>query len=298
MAFPSNPFADGPAPDDEVDQGLVLSAKEGNREALEQLVSRHQAWIYNLALRMLYWPQDAEDTTQEVLIKVITKLSTYEGRSSFRTWLYRIVANHVLNLKRRSWEDRMTFAWYTQALESTPDLDLPDPNHVPADVHVLVKEAQISCTSAVLLCLDREQRLIYILADLFGVTDILGGELLGMNRENFRQKLARARRDLNRFTQNECGLINPANPCRCARKTRGFIQAGYVDPQKLIFASSHLMRVRDVAPSTRDDLEALDDAYAVLHREHPFHQPPDFVAALRRLINHEEFQSLLNGPRD
>lgn len=296
MATVSNPFAGHSAPDDEEDRALVLSAQDGSREALEQLVSRHQAWIYNIALRMLYWPQDAEDTTQEVLIKLITKLSTYEGRSSFRTWLYRIVVNHVLNLKRRAWEDRMTFAWYTEALENTPDLDLPDPNHVPADVQVLVKEAQLSCTSALLLCLDREQRLIYILADLFGVTDVLGGDLLGVSRETFRQKLARARRDLNHFTQNECGLINPANPCRCARKTQGFIQAGYVDPKKLIFATTHVMRVRDVAPETRDDLEALDDAYAALHREHPFHHPPDFVAALRRLVDHEQFQSLLGRP--
>jgi RNA polymerase sigma factor (sigma-70 family) len=49
---------------------------------------------------MLYHPQDAEDATQEILVKALTALSSYEGRSSFRTWLYRIVVNHVLNAKR------------------------------------------------------------------------------------------------------------------------------------------------------------------------------------------------------
>jgi RNA polymerase sigma factor (sigma-70 family) len=49
---------------------------------------------------MLHHPQDAEDATQEILIKVLTRLSSFEGRSSFRTWLYRIVVNHVLNMKR------------------------------------------------------------------------------------------------------------------------------------------------------------------------------------------------------
>ena len=94
----SNPLADN-SPDHE-DQSLVLRARSGDRQALEDLVHRHQAWIYNIAVRMLHHPQDAEDATQEILIKVLTRLSSFEGRSSFRTWLYRIVVNHVLNMKR------------------------------------------------------------------------------------------------------------------------------------------------------------------------------------------------------
>jgi DNA-directed RNA polymerase specialized sigma24 family protein len=94
-----NPLAESPATDPE-DRALVLRAKSGDRAALEELVRRHQAWIYNIDVRMLYHPQDAEDATQEILVKALTALSSYEGRSSFRTWLYRIVVNHVLNAKR------------------------------------------------------------------------------------------------------------------------------------------------------------------------------------------------------
>jgi RNA polymerase sigma factor (sigma-70 family) len=93
-----NPLADNSA--DHEDQKLVLRVRSGDRKALEELVRIHQAWIYNIAVRMLYHPQDAEDATQEILIKVLTQLSSFEGRSSFRTWLYRIVVNHVLNTKR------------------------------------------------------------------------------------------------------------------------------------------------------------------------------------------------------
>src|SRR5579862_7585901 len=95
-----NPPADNSA--DHEDQKLVLRARSGDRKALEELVRRHQAWIYNIAVRMLYHPQDAEDATQEILIKVLTRLSSFEGRSSFRTWLYRIVVNHVLNHEARA----------------------------------------------------------------------------------------------------------------------------------------------------------------------------------------------------
>jgi hypothetical protein len=111
----------------------------------------------------------------------------------------------------------------------------------------MVDEARIGCTSGMLLCLDREQRLIYILADIFGVSDRIGAELLDVSRDNFRQKASRARRDLHSFMQNQCGLLNSGNPCRCAKKTLGFAKTGYLNPEKLLFARDHVMKVREVA---------------------------------------------------
>src|SRR5437660_1795096 len=96
-----NPFAER-TDADASDVALVDQAMSGDRGALEKLVLRHQAWIYNIAIRMVFHPQDAEEVTQEVLVKVITKLSTFKGESKFRTWPYRIAANHALNMKRRS----------------------------------------------------------------------------------------------------------------------------------------------------------------------------------------------------
>jgi RNA polymerase sigma factor (sigma-70 family) len=288
-----NPFVENAASDPE-DRELVRRSQGGSREALEQLITRHQAWVYNIVLRMVYLPQDAEDATQEILVKLMTKLSTFVGRSSFRTWLYRIVVNHVLNMKRgRADEAGWTFKRYGDGLDATPDLDLPDPRSVPADVQLLVDEARIGCTSGMLLCLDREQRLVYVLGEIFGVTDLVGAELLEISRQNFRQKLARARRDLHSFLQDKCGLVNEANPCRCAKKTRGFINAGFLDPQKLLFAREHITRVRDVAEKTCEDLDALDQAYAEIHRNHPFQDPPDFVSSLRKLIDGADFKSTL-----
>ncbi len=83
-----NPFTEA-ADGDTTDSHLVEQVKNGDRSALERLVLRHQAWIYNIAIRMVYQPEDAEEVVQEVLVKVITKLSTFKGESKFRTWLYR-----------------------------------------------------------------------------------------------------------------------------------------------------------------------------------------------------------------
>src|SRR5690349_15600398 len=98
-----NPFDESNLSDAE-DVALVERASGGDKEALDALIRRHQAWIYNVAVRMVWEPRDAEDATQEVLIKVITKLGSFQGQSKFRTWLYRIVVNHIMNMKRRGLE--------------------------------------------------------------------------------------------------------------------------------------------------------------------------------------------------
>ncbi|MBM4073056.1 MAG: RNA polymerase sigma factor [Planctomycetes bacterium] len=290
-----NPFTEV-AEADPSDAELVERAKNGDRAALESLVLRHQAWIYNIAVRMVFQPHDAEEVTQEVLVKVITKLSTFKGESKFRTWLYRIAANHVLNMRRHSAETQApSFADYGAAIDRTPDLDLPDPKTVPVEVPLLVEEAKIGCTLGMLLCLDRKQRLIFTLGEILCASDTVGGEVLEMTADNFRQCLARARRDLYRFMNNQCGLVNRNNPCRCAKKTRGFIEAGHVDPHHLLFVPQHVELVKNVAAETVRDIEnVVEGEYAAIYRDHPFLKPADQVNWLRRMLEDREVRAALH----
>jgi RNA polymerase sigma factor (sigma-70 family) len=289
-----NPFAEcaDTDPDDSV---LVEEAKSGNRAALEQLILRHQAWVYNIAVRMVFEPHDAEEVTQEVLIKAVTRLSTFRGECKFRTWLYRIAANHVLNMQRRGAESQqLSFAAYGSALDHTPDLDLPDPKSVPVEVPLLVEEAKIACTTGMLLCLDRKQRLIFVLGEILGASDSVGSEILEMTADNFRQSLARARRDLYRFMHDQCGLVNTANPCRCPKKTKGFIDAGHVDPHRLQFVPRHVQRIREAAAETVREIEDLTQRqYADIFREHPYLQPADQIAWLRQILERHDVRSAL-----
>jgi len=275
---------------------LVEQAKSGDRGALENLILRHQGWIYNIAVRMAFQPADAEEVTQEVLVKVMTQLSTFKGESKFRTWLYRIVANHVLNMKRSRAERQTTsFADYGAAINGTPDLDLPDPSSVPVDVPLLVEEAKLGCTTGMLLCLDRKQRLIFTLGEILGASDTVGGEVLEMTPDNFRQCLARARRDLYSFMNGQCGLVNQSNPCRCPKKTKGFIEAGHVDPLQLLFAGQHVERVKDVAAETVREIEDLvDRQHADVFRAHPFLQPPDQIHWFRRMLDNQDVRAALH----
>jgi hypothetical protein len=184
-----------------------------------------------------------------------------------------------------------TFEDYGRELDHTPDADPPAPDSDRPDAQLLLQEVKIGCTSGMLLCLDREQRLVYVLGEMFGVTDRVGAELLEISRDSFRQKLARARRDLCNFMQGKCGLVKASNPCRCAKKTQGFIKLGYVDPQNLLFARERVIEVREVAGKRSEQLDTLYDAYAEIHRSHPFQESPDFAGSLRVLIERTNFQS-------
>jgi RNA polymerase sigma factor (sigma-70 family) len=72
----------------------------GDRAALDRLVRDLQGDIYGLALRMLWNREDAEDATQEILVRVVTRLAHFDFRSQLRTWVYRIAVNCILDVKK------------------------------------------------------------------------------------------------------------------------------------------------------------------------------------------------------
>ena len=288
-----NPFAEvDPNEDATADEELVSSALAGNKDSLEQLVRRHQPWVFNICMRMVWRRDLAEDATQEILIKVVTKLSTFRGQCKFRTWLYRIAFNHLLNVRKTEFEDpSITFTDMGRALDETPDLELPDPRSVPVELPLLVEEARVGCMTAMLMCLDRRQRMAFILGEYFGATSEVGGEVMNVSADNFRQLLSRARRDLYQFMNDKCGLVNTANPCRCAKKTRSYIQAGYVDPDRLEFTKGRLAAINEIAPHRLNELQELDRKHAELFRDHGFLAPPDLAAKLRELISRSGFDA-------
>ena len=78
-------------------QALVDQATSGDKDVLETLITGVQDMVFNLSLRMLGTFADAEDATQDILLKMITHLSSFRGDSAFTTWVFRIAANHLKN---------------------------------------------------------------------------------------------------------------------------------------------------------------------------------------------------------
>jgi RNA polymerase sigma factor (sigma-70 family) len=257
--------------DETEDRLLLQRAKEGSGAALEKLVKRYQRFIYNVALKFVKDPDEAADLTQEVLIKMVTKLSAYKGNSSLRTWLYRIVVNHFLKTRRpKKGPETRSFTEYGDFLDHAYAAQ-----EMTAEEHVRYNEQIIqtrnACMSGMLLCLDRQQRMVFILGAIFNLKSPVAARILGITADNFRQQLSRAKADLFRFMDNKCGLVNPANPCRCHKKTKGFIAEGKVDATAGRFTAETVETIRSVSPDANKRLDALmEGKYLRFFLEQPY----------------------------
>jgi len=279
---------------DQDDEALVAAAVAGDSKAVDRLVRGLERWVYNFALRMLWEPRDAEDATQEILVRIVTRLSGFRGESTLRTWAWRIALNHLLRTKKSKAEEVVHgFECYGAYLDAAPDLDPLGLARSGPEEALLFEEAKQACVLGMLLCLERDQRLVFVLAEIFGASDAQGAELLEVSRDGFRQSLHRARAALHEFLRGKCGLIDPENPCRCARKTRAFIRDGLVDPQSLRFVGAHLDRVRSVSRDRAKLLENAARAPAELFGEGHLLEPPDFTARLRLLLEHPGLRAAL-----
>ena len=281
---------------DDTDRGdvrLALAAAAGDRAALETLVRKHQRWVYAVAVRMMVSTADAADVTQEALVRVITRIGQFEGRSSFRTWAYRIVMNCFLDAKRGRLEAIVTsFEGYGEELDKIPLEVLEDPPS--AERTLLVEEAKLGCMLGMLLCLDREQRIAFVLGEIFECPSPLAAEILDTTPAAFRKRLERARADLLAFMQERCGLMNPSNPCRCDKKTKGFIAAGWVDPASLKLTAARVRRVRAHSPERSRALDIIYEERAPwLFRHHPMLDGPDVATQVTTLLQDEGLRRAL-----
>lgn len=280
---------------DEIDSELVKLATSGDKKALQNLIIRHQIFIYNLALKMTKNIEDAEDLTQEVFIKAITSLSKFEGKSKFRTWLYRITVNYFLNTKKRKSELKVIdFETYFNSIDNMPNNELT--NQEQNDLTESIEELRISCTAGMLLCLDREQRMIYILGEMFDIDHNLGSEILGITAGNFRIRLMRARQDLNNWMNERCGLVNKANPCRCAKKTRAYIEAGIVDPNNLKFNTRHKKKIYELSEQNATSItNTIEDLNKNIFQQHPLQEPVTSSKIVDEIFNNNLIKLILNS---
>ncbi|HLL24816.1 MAG TPA: RNA polymerase sigma factor, partial [Kofleriaceae bacterium] len=195
---------------------LVARAVGGDAGALAAVCESLEAPVYRLALRMLGHRHDAEDAAQEILIKIVTSLASFEGRSALTTWVHRIAVRHILALKRRRSElQAVDEAALSARLEQGLAFGTGQPAPSPED-RTLTREIQLSCTQGMLMMLARDERLALVLVDLLGFAGAEAADIVEVSHDAFRQRLTRARAKLGEFLQARCGVANAAAACRCA----------------------------------------------------------------------------------
>ena len=265
-------------------EAIVEEAKEGNRDALEEIVRRIQDRIYGLALKMLWHPEDAEDATQEILVRVVTHLSDFRNESAFTTWVYRIACNYLLTAKKRRMElPAISFKDFAKDLDEGSRLPKSETDY-DADKEFLIEEIKIGCTQGMLLCLDRENRLAYVLGEIMEMESQEAAAILEITPATFRKRLSRSRKSILNFMNQKCGIFNPSNPCRCEKRITYAIQVGRVNPKSLLFAKRPIRSERSQTIQIINEIEELRRA-AALYRSHPDFAAPDiFVKRLRVLL--------------
>jgi len=251
----------------------------------------------------LWHPADAEDASQEILIKVLTHLSTFRQESSFLTWVYHIASNHLLTTrKQRSEEKVQTFAQFDAVLEEALSADVIEEEAESGADWLFIEEIKIGCTMGMLLCLDREDRIAFILGEIFEVSGEEGSLILSIPSATFRKRLSRGRLRLRTFMEESCGLINPEAACSCARQAThkvAKLKAKKKPLKPLVFAAPLLLQRKNPAVEAGVQELATLDRIAAEFRSHPEYQAPDsFVTALRKLLASGQFQMLETGTND
>lgn len=269
---------------------IVVQAKKGDKKALEKLIVHVQDRIFTLSLRMLYHPQDAEDATQEILIKMITRLDSYRGEGAFKSWVLKIASNHLLSYRRKIGATPISFD--QMAAFIVPDW--PEPwRELEADPmqELIVEEFRIACLQMVLLGLDRIHRLAYILGVIFNVSGQQGAEILEIKPATFRKRFQRSKNRIQNFLLTNCALIRPGNPCLCERQVDYALATGHTDKNAFPF-TSHPCYVRHSPTATNNliELDELQRISTLINNNPRITAPNVFVDNLRSIIESDRFQ--------
>ncbi len=214
-------------------EDLARRALDGDREAVEELVRALQGDVYGLALRMLWNREDAEDATQEILVRTVTRLAQFDFRSALKTWVYRIAVNYILDVKKSPVERmQLNFQRFGDDLVEGLSADGP----ADSERSLLVEEVRIGCTLGMLQCLDRPHRLAYVLGEILDLSGPEAAEALGISPDLFRKRLQHARAAIEAFTRTYCGLAADTAVCGCHRRVPAALRLGRVSPEAVDFA--------------------------------------------------------------
>lgn len=244
-------------------QELIEKATAGDKKALETLITSVQDLVFNLSLRMLGTFADAEDATQDILLKMITHLSSFRGDSSFTTWVFSIAVNHLKNYKKHMFARYpLSFEYYGDDIENGNIQDVPDlTQNVEKDI--LAEELKMSCTNVMLQCLDTESRCIFILGTMFKIDSRIAGDILGMSPEAYRQRLSRIRKKMADFLGQYCGEYG-SGKCKCRDRVDYAIQNHRINPMQLDYMAAAEIPIKTMidVKNAMEDIDGLSQDFS------------------------------------
>jgi predicted DNA-binding protein (UPF0251 family) len=161
---------------------------------------------------------------------------------------------------------------------------------------LLEAEMRAACMQALMLCLDREHRLAFILGTVMDVGSQEGAYVMDIAQAAFRKRLSRARAKILGFLKGNCDLFEKGGRCRCGTLGAGYVEKGWLDLKRTVFAAGD--EPEDGYRTLRDYLADLDDLQRVsaLFKESPRKKPSnDLAEKLKTLLSADKYSSLLQG---
>lgn len=264
-----------------IDASLLTRALAGELAAVDAVLTQIQPLVFNLSMRMLGNREDAQDATQQILLCVITHLSSFRGDAKFKTWVYRITTNCLLTARsRRAEMPQVSFEPMEEKLEQGMafghENGLADlPQSIPPENKLAAQRVALACTQGMLMCLDSEHRLAYILDIVFGLESREAPQRLAISDVACRKRLSRARERLQVFMQQNCSLVAENVHCKC--QTQAQMQSRVQEAQ------AQSAPLADCAKTEMLALTRMRDAAAVF-RAHPQYQVSAVMLATIRVV--------------
>lgn len=189
------------------ESALIQKAASGDRDAFSQLLEQYQKKIYHHALRMLGSSEDAADVTQEVFLLVWKHLSSFQGESSFSTWLYLVTKNRCIDFIRR--EKRRRGELSLDDEERDLASALPDTSPTPQDA-LEQKELRRTVQEG-LSHLSDDHRQVLVLREIDGLSYEEIGQILDLSPGTVKSRIARARLALAKFLRESGNFSEPCS---------------------------------------------------------------------------------------
>ncbi len=270
---------------------LIQKATAGDKPSLETVICSVQDLVFNLSLRMLGTFPDAEDASQDILLKVMTHLSSFKGESSFSTWVFRIAVNHLKDYKKHMFARfPLSFEFYGDDIQNAGTEDVPDLTQ-NVEQAILAEELKLSCTNVMLQCLDTESRCIFILGTMFRVDSRIAGDILGITPEAYRKRLSRVRKKMADFLTEYCGEYGKGK-CHCADRVNYAIQSRRISPAQLYYQTAVPVQIMlDV----KEAMEEIDDLSQEFSFCKTWQTPENLKQFIKKFLNGTSFSVVRNS---
>jgi RNA polymerase sigma-70 factor (ECF subfamily) len=183
------------------DLDLIQDFCNGDQLSFEELLSRYSNKVFSLASRLTRNTEDAEEVLQDVFVTVHRKIASFEGKSSFSSWLYRVTVNAAfMKLRKRRQDQSLSLDDIIQQSQSVPALRSPESAYVDAQS---IRHQMLEALESAIRKLPDDYRPVFILRDVDGLTSREVGRILDLTVPAVKSRLHRSRlmlrRRLHRF---------------------------------------------------------------------------------------------------